>query len=113
MIPTLIVKSLFQAEALFGCFASSVAQAPYAHSFLLSALDWHLQGPLEVTLEGALDDSTVAQMVKVLYKHFIPLKAVKFMPALGRARALICYRGTCQAPIESVSMLEQGLLREN
>ncbi len=42
-----------QSEALFGFFASSVAQAPYAHCFLLSALDWHLQGPLEITFQGS------------------------------------------------------------
>jgi uncharacterized protein len=102
----------FQVEALFGYFASSVAQTPYAYSFLLSALDWHLQGPLEITFQGALDDSTVAKMIKVLYKHFIPLKAVKFIPALDRARAHICYRGTCKGPIESTSILEQELLRK-
>lgn len=106
-----------QAEALFGYFASSVAQAPYAHSFLLSALDWHLQGPLEITLQGGGDDPRVAKMLKVLYKHFIPSKAVKFIPAspaggpaLTGTQAHICYRGTCQAPIESVSILEQQLL---
>jgi uncharacterized protein len=102
-----------QAKALFGCFASSVSQAPYGYSFLLSALDWYYRRPLEITFQGVLGDSTIAKMIKVLYKHFIPLKAVKFIPALGRARALICYRGTCQAPIESVSMLEQELLREH
>src|SRR4029077_10496594 len=53
---------LSQAEALFGYFASSVAQTPYAHCFLLSALDWHLQGPLEITFQGAGDDPTVVKM---------------------------------------------------
>ena len=99
-----------QAEALFGCFSSSVAQAPYAHSFLLSALDWHLQGPLEITFEGGRDDSTIAKMLKVLYKHFIPSKAVKFVPALNRGQAHICYRGTCKAPIDSVGIFEQELI---
>ncbi len=99
-----------QVEALFGCFASSLAQAPYAHSFLLSAFDWHLQGPLEIALQGPEGDAAVAKMLKVLYKHFIPNKALKFMPALKGAEAQICYRGTCRAPIGNVSVLEQELL---
>jgi uncharacterized protein YyaL (SSP411 family) len=99
-----------QAQALFSCFASSVAQAPYAHCFLLSALDLHLQGPLEITFQGALDDPMVAKMLKVLYKHFIPSKAVKYVLALGKGQANICERGTCKAPIDSVSAFEQEIL---
>jgi uncharacterized protein YyaL (SSP411 family) len=103
-------KYHLQAKALFDSFPSSVLKAPFAHSFLLSALDWHLQGTLEITFQGVLVDSTFAKMLKVLYKHFIPLKAVKFISAADRTRAYICYRGTCKAPIENVSMLEQAVL---
>jgi uncharacterized protein YyaL (SSP411 family) len=99
-----------QVEALFAYFASSVTQAPYAHGFLLSALDWHLHAPLEITLQGAGDDVTVAKMLKVLYKHFIPYKAVKFMPDLNGSQAHICFRGTCKAPVTSVSIFEQEIL---
>jgi len=98
-----------QAEALFGCFASSVAQAPYAHCFLLSALDWHLEGPLEITFEGAADNAEVVKMLKILYKHFIPSKAVKSIPGLGRGKAHICFRGTCKAPIDSASAFEMAM----
>jgi len=100
---------LSQAEALFGCFSSSVAQVPYAHSFLLSALDWHLQGPWEISFQGAGDDPTIAKMLKVLYKHFIPAKAVKFILALDGGQAHICFRGTCKAPINSVSVFESTI----
>jgi uncharacterized protein len=99
-----------QAEALFSCFASSVARAPYAHCFLLSALDWHLQGPLEITFQGAGDDAMIAKMLKVLYKHFMPCKAVKFNPALDRGQAHICYRGVCKAPMDSVDLFEREIL---
>ena len=99
-----------QAEALFGSFTSSVDQAPYAHGFLLSALDFYLQGPLEITFQGREKDMTIAEMLKVLYKHFIPAKVVKFIPALNRPQVHICYRGRCKAPIESVGVFEQELL---
>jgi len=96
---------LTQVEALFGYFASLVAQAPYAHSFLLAALDWKCGGPIEITFQGARGDATVAEMLKVLYKNFIPSKVVKFSQDLnGRAQAQICFRGTCRAPIEDIDV---------
>jgi len=61
-------------------------------------------------LQGTWGDGTVAQMLKVLYKHFIPYKVVKFIPALNQGQVHICYRGTCKAPIDSVDVLEQQLL---
>jgi uncharacterized protein YyaL (SSP411 family) len=96
-----------------------VAQAPYAHSFLLSALDWHLSGPIEIAFQGAGDDSTIAKMLKVLYKHFVPCKAVKYIVASpsggsdsNSGQAHICYRGTCKPPIGSVGIFEQELLKK-
>jgi uncharacterized protein YyaL (SSP411 family) len=99
-----------QAAALFGHYASSVSQAPYAHCFLLSALDWHLNGPLEITFHGPGDDQTVDKMLKVLYKHFMPSKVVRYVPALGQGQAFICFRGTCKAPIDSVKAFEEEIL---
>jgi uncharacterized protein YyaL (SSP411 family) len=99
-----------QAESLFSSFTSTIAQSPHAHTFLLSALDWHLQGPLEISFHGAGDDSTVAKMLKVLYKHFIPAKSVKLIPSLDCGQAHICYRGTCKAPTENVGVFEQELI---
>jgi len=103
---------LSHAEALFNCFASAVARAPYAHSFLLSALAWHLQGPMEITFQGPMDDATIAKMIKVMYKHFIPYKAVKLTPGLGRAQASICLQGSCRLPVDSVDAFEIVILNE-
>ena len=100
-----------QAEALFSNFAVSVARAPFAHSFLLSALEWYLHGPLEITFHGAADDATIAKMLEVLYKHFVPNKAVKHVLTSAKpGQAFICSRGTCKAPVGSVSAFEQEIL---
>ena len=99
-----------RAKALFKCFGLSAAQAPYAHCFLLSALDWYLQGPLEITFEGQGDDPVIAKMLKILYKHFIPSKAVKFTLSPNRAQARVCSRGVCKAPVESADLFEQEIL---
>ena len=89
-----------------------MGEAPYAHSFLLSALDWHLSGAIEITFQGSLGDETIAKMLKVLYKHFIPSKVVKFIPGKSQGQAHICYRGTCKLPINSVDVFEQDLLKK-
>ena len=51
-------------------------------AFYYLPLDWHLHGPLEIAFQGAWDDVTIAKMLKVLYKYFIPSKAVKSVPCL-------------------------------
>jgi len=105
-------KDIYRAQAgsLFGCFSSSVAQAPYAHSFLLSALDWDLHGPLEIVLEGADDDPTINKMLKVMYKYFIPVKTVSYIPSSNKGQVRVCYKGTCKPPIDSVDVFEKDYL---
>jgi len=98
-------------EALFKCFAASVAQASWGHAFLLSALDWHLNGPLEITLQGAGDDPVIAKMLKVLYKQFIPSKVVKLIPGTGKAQVRVCFQGTCRMPIGTVDLFEQEIMQ--
>jgi uncharacterized protein YyaL (SSP411 family) len=97
-------------EPLFACFVPAVVQAPYAHTFLLSALDWHLHAPMEISFEGEQDDVTIAKMLKILYKYYIPSKVVKFVPASGRSLVYLCFQGTCQPPIDSTDVFEQKIL---
>jgi len=101
---------LTQINNLFNSFASSVDRAPYAHGFLLSALYWHLQGPVEITFKGNFDDIGITNMVKVLYKNFMPLKAVNFIEDKKVNQALICFRGTCKLPIINVLDFEKEIL---
>lgn len=108
-------KDIYQAqsEALMTVFTASVAQAPYAHSFLLSALDWQLQGPLEINFEGPIDDPKIVKMLKIVYKYFIPSKAVKFTSDLSGGKVHICYQGTCKAPTDNEGVFEQQLLESH
>jgi len=96
---------------LFSCFASSVTQAPYAHCFLLSALVWHVKGPLEITFEGTANDHKITKMLLVLYEYFIPFKTVMFKQANKNALAHICYRGTCKLPVDNVEAFETELFK--
>jgi len=103
---------LSKLQALFSCFSPMVARAPHAHCFLLSAMDWHLQGALEITFQGPENDGDIAQMLKVLYKHFIPSKTVKRVIHDEKAQAYICSRGTCRPPVEDPDVFENEILRK-
>ena len=104
-------KYRIQAEGVFRFFSSSDTQSPYAHSFLLSSLCWYLKGPLEITFQGSENDPTIAKMLKVLYKYFIPLKALRLERSLDQGQARICFRGTCKLPVFSVNDFE-GLITD-
>jgi len=98
-----------QAEALFASLASSIAQAPYGYGFLLSALDWYLQGPMEMTFQGSRDDSKVAKMLKLVYKYYIPSRSLKLNSSLDKGKVFVCHRGVCKAPIDSLEIFEKEL----
>ncbi len=60
---------------------------------------------------------TVANMLKVLYKYFMPAKAVMFIPAspaggpsLGKGQVHVCYKGTCKPPVYTVEAFEKEFL---
>jgi len=96
-------------EGLLRFFSSTVSRAPYAHTFLLQALGWHLQGALEITFEGRADDATIAKMLKVVYKHFVPYKTVQLISASGKTQVQLCFKGTCHQPIDNSDLLDKEL----
>ena len=100
-----------QIDSLFVYFSKVVSQAPYAYSFLLSALDFKLNGPLELTIEGVGEDPELAKWHKILYTYFMPYKAVRFIPTLKEIRAHVCYQGTCRPPVDSVEGFEREILK--
>ena len=69
-------------------------------------------GPsLNVVLEGAQGDSVLAQMKRVVYKHFIPNKSVLFRFVEAPAKAYVCRAQVCQKQTEMVSELDSQLLQ--
>ena len=62
---------------------------------------------MEVNFQGDLVDPLIDKMIKVLYKDFIPTKAVLFVADNGPAQAMVCLRGACQAPAVSLEAFER------
>jgi uncharacterized protein YyaL (SSP411 family) len=102
-----------KAEALFNSFAFSISQAPWAFCFLLSALDYHLEGPMDIAFQGKKDDPTVIRMLTVLYKHFIPSKAVMLVPSNKSGQVNICYQGVCKLPIDNLDDFEKEIVKNS
>ncbi|MDE2009000.1 MAG: thioredoxin domain-containing protein [Candidatus Omnitrophica bacterium] len=97
-----------RARDLFTCAQPLLSQTPWAYSFLLSALGWYLEGPLEITFQGRRNDTTIAGMLEILYKYFIPYKVVKYVSDQSRPpQALICCRGACRPPVNSIDAFEE------
>ncbi len=104
-------KWLSPVERLFRIFFTSIEKAPSAYSFALCALDFYLGPSSTIVLEGAMNDSTLAQMRIVVYKHFIPNKSVFLRLSQLPVTAYVCQGNGCQRPTQTISELENQLLQ--
>ena len=100
-----------QAEGVFRRFGNAVGRAPQAHTFFLSALDAHLNPPVEITVYADLnrDQTIIANIRKVVYKHFIPGKVLKHVPSDGAWHCVVCRDGACLPKAADVGSLEKLL----
>jgi uncharacterized protein len=93
-------------EKMNSTFAEEVKGAPWAHTFLLSAVDFRV-GPIgKVTLIGAFGDADVQEMLAALRKNYLPNVVVSIQPPRltsgmgyekleGKATAYVCLDQTC------------------
>ena len=98
-------------ERVLKVFYSSIEKNPLAYTFALCALDFYLGPSLNISLEGAQDDTTLAQMQRLVYKHFISNKSVLLRLAQCPARAHVCQGSVCQKPTQDIDELEAQLLQ--
>ena len=97
-------------EKTMKVFAPLIEKNPSAYSFALSILDFYYGPSLNITFEGPLNDSVLAQMKRVVYKHYIPNKSLLFR--LGSVtKAYICRENACQEPTGNIDTLESQLLQ--
>ncbi|MBI4309003.1 MAG: thioredoxin domain-containing protein [Candidatus Omnitrophica bacterium] len=88
-------------------FMPAVAQAPHSYAFFCLSLDFHGHPPVEITVQGALDQSTIANIRKVVYKYFIPGRVFKHQLGPGALRCSVCRQGTCFPPTADMASLEK------
>ncbi len=95
---------------------NTLTQAPTAFGRMLCALDFYLTSPAEVALIGELRAGDMAEMLRAVWRDYVPNKVVaaaapgdkdaaRIVPLLeartevdGRATAYVCRNYICQAP---------------
>ncbi len=97
------------ASRIFTFFAGAVVQMPSAYTLALCAYDLYREGATQVVLTGPSTDS-IAKMVKVLYKHFVPNRSVAYGPGEGKAMARVCKGRACLSPTDDPAILEGQII---
>jgi uncharacterized protein YyaL (SSP411 family) len=109
-------------------FSSAVAQAPSGYCQFLCGVEFGLGPAYEIVIVGSLEEQDTQSLVRKLYRHFIPHKAVLLKPigaqgdALsqiipliehyrtmqGKATVYVCQSYTCQKPTtDAIEMIKQ------
>ena len=110
-------------EKLFKSFSHEISQHPSVYAQMLIAFDFSLGSTKEIILSGSQKDSTIQQMIDIIYSQFAPRKALMLhdtedlsvtqvnsfiktqVPIKGKATAYICENHVCQSPATSVEDL--------
>ncbi|MEO1077349.1 MAG: thioredoxin domain-containing protein, partial [Bacteroidota bacterium] len=107
---------------------ADVAQAPIAHTFLMTALDWLLGDAHEVVIAGDPDAADTHALVRAAAQTFAPNTvtvlrptddaaavttlvpyAEAMTPVDGRAAAYVCEAFACQTPVTEPDALRTAL----
>ncbi|HEX5083376.1 MAG TPA: thioredoxin domain-containing protein [Blastocatellia bacterium] len=115
------------AETILRLVRQAMMRAPSAFGRMLSVLDLFLASAYEIAIIGAPDAPETRAMVDVVFKRYLPNKAVAFAPGAGskasetikllegrdringEATAYVCRNFYCQAPQTSVEGLAKAL----
>jgi uncharacterized protein len=115
------------AETILRLVKQAMMRAPSAFGRMLSVLDLFLASAYEIAIIGAPDAPETRAMVDVVFKHYLPNKAVAFAPGAGskasetikllegrdringEATAYVCRNFYCQTPQTSAGRLAEAL----
>ncbi|MFB3889816.1 MAG: thioredoxin domain-containing protein [Candidatus Bathyarchaeia archaeon] len=106
-------------DRIRGVFAEEVKAAPWAHTFMLTALDFAVGPAYSVILVGDLGEKDTDYMLVALRRHYLPNTVVSLkQPGLaglgyekidGKATAYVCRDQTCLPPTNSVEKMLESL----
>ena len=86
-----------------------VAKAPQGYTFFLYALKLYLDGPMQISISGALEAQQLVQLQKIVYKCFIPNLSIKVIRTDGPLVVSVCRQGVCGVPVTDIEMLRGQL----
>jgi uncharacterized protein YyaL (SSP411 family) len=115
------------AETILLLIKPTMMRAPGAFGYMLSALDMFLASPFEIAIIGAPESEETRRLVNVVFKRFLPNKAVAQSPAADskasrtikllegrgkiddKATAYVCRNFYCEAPTTDAANLSERL----
>ncbi len=96
-------------ERTLAAFAGRLESQPTALPQMLCALDWALNGPVEITISGRVDAADTRTLREVVNERYLPNRVLRGQPADGPASAQVCRKRVCQVPVTDPSELGQLL----
>jgi uncharacterized protein YyaL (SSP411 family) len=115
-----------RAEEIFRLYHDEAARSPFAYASYLHALEFHLEGPVEVVVVGRRDAPGAAALWSEVSRTYLPhrvlvptepgaddvLAPARGRPAVdGRATAWVCRHFTCSPPVTEAGQLRELLTR--
>jgi uncharacterized protein YyaL (SSP411 family) len=121
-----------KAAAIARAFSRSIEQIPSAYTQFLVAHDFALGPTFEIVIAGRIGRKDTQNMIRALYKEYIPRKVVVFRPTddlspsadclaeytktmkstAGRATAYVCRSGQCERPTTGIRTMMKLLRQE-
>ena len=96
-------------ERTLAAFAGRLESQPTALPQMLCALDWALNGPVEITISGRADAADTRTLREVVNERYLPNRVLRGQPADGPASAQVCRQRVCQVPVTDPAELGQLL----
>jgi uncharacterized protein YyaL (SSP411 family) len=121
-----------KADAIARAFSRSIEQMPSAYTQFLVAHDFALGPTFEIVIAGRIGRKDTQNMIRALYREFVPRKVVVFRPTddlspsmdrlaeytkpmkstAGRATAYVCRSGQCERPTTGIRTMMKLLRQE-
>lgn len=121
------------AEQTFRCFSAQLQHAPSAMPQMLSALDFHLDNPMQIIIAGRPDAADTRAILREIHFRYMPnkiilladgeegqqrlakqLEFIKDMTMIdGKATAFICENYVCKLPSNDLSKIIEILDAES
>jgi uncharacterized protein YyaL (SSP411 family) len=114
-----------RAEEILRLYHGAAAANPFAYASYLQALEFDLEGPIEVVIVGARASADTAALEAVVAREYLPHRVLvsvepgtSLLPAPardrpqvgGRATAYVCRNFTCSAPVHDPAELRALLV---
>ena len=90
-------------------FSGNLNQFPSAFPQMMIALDFAVGPSREIEIEGDLKLPETAEMVREIYKKFIPNKVVKLRSGEGKPKVYVCRNYVCHTPVSDLAKLRDAL----